>query len=557
MGYVEYNFVGDGKVKLTGGKTYKLVLEGRAEFDVEVGGWILAQDRDFIGVSDMADKCLMMMPAGKSFAARVICGNTTYPITFNPSGYIEGEDDSYYFCFPDGTPSGFATDIIVELLGYRPDMVETAWYTDNTDDPSSLIGLGDRRLRLPSSTNGYVETPNTFEVQRVEMTIKADNIYPKCYLRVTDVRTEQRTEKIVYADDTEYSWPWTAYTVKAELIDGSEFPFRKTYVKDGEKLRALFLSDYDEQEAYSAMGLDWGEDNTHETVSGGTQAVEIDITPTQWGASSVVDGWMQKRYWNASGTLTSSSTATLYATQIDVEAYRNCTVYIYVYVGPSTASARCMFKDANNEVISGTVERIRQSNGTPAERTIPSNAKYLCLTNRTENIAAPYVKVMYGATTVGFLLAGMEFDVGFSPYGNEYTLIRNEDYGAKLPSSMLYPNVGDVFVLTGWTVDSMNALGLVSTAEAQLLEFTQNYLNALQDDGWIFRCNMMTGNEPLLEEGTKVKVYHESLPIGYKQSRIIGYELRLDYPEDSPVYEVGETDAYSRIKQLEKQVEKI
>lgn len=518
VGYVEYNFVGDGKVKLTGGKTYKLVLEGKAEFDVEVGGWIQAQDRDFIGVSDMADKCLMQMPSGKSFEARVVYDNNTYNIIFNPSGCIEGEEDSFYFSLDasqwqqltwdtkhvySGTsvtltystssnydcmkvpcqegdvfkitghgaasyrlyswlnsqerviliaganqnrtdyeitaPANAAYLVVnahrnytrsvyaqsspevVELLDYRADMVESAWYTDDTDDPSSLIGLGDRRLRLPSSTNGYVETPNTLEVQRVEMTIKADNIYPKCYLRVTSVRTEQRTEKIVYADDTEYSWPWIAYTVQAELIDGIEFPFRKTFVKDGEKLRALFLSDYDEQNAYEEMGIG-----------------------SEWQSHD------------------------------------------------------------------------------------------------------------------GYLLAGMEFDVGFSPYGNEYTLIRNENYGAKLPSSMLFPKVGDTFVLTGWTVDSMSELGLVSSAETQLLEFTQNYLSALQDDGWTFRCNMMTDkDEPLLAEGTKVKVLHDSLPIGYKQSRIIGYELKLDIPEDSPVYEVGETDAYSRIKQLEKQVEKL
>lgn len=533
VGYVEYNFVGDGKVKLTGGKTYKLVLEGKAEFDVEVGGWIQAQDRDFIGVSDMADKCLMQMPSGKSFEARVVYDNNTYDVTFNPSGCIEGEDDSYYFTldasqwqqltwdtkhvysgtavnstltyatssnydcmkvpcqegdvfkitghggssyrlyawlnsqevviqiassnttktdFEVTAPANAAYLVVnahrnytrsvyaqsspevVELLDYRPDMVETAWYTDNTDDPSSLIGLGDRRLRLPFynpdsdpqvPTNGYVEIegdPSILEVQRTEIAIKNDSIYPKCYLRVTEVRTEDRTEKMVYADGTEYEWPWKAYIFKAEIINGDPFPFQRKYVKDGEKLRALFLSDYDEQNAYEEMGIG-----------------------SQWSHHD------------------------------------------------------------------------------------------------------------------GYLLAGMEFDVGFSTYnGNEYTLIRNEDYGAKLPSSMLMPKVGDTFVLTGWNVESMSNLGLVRIAEEQLWYFALDYLEAMQEDGWTFRCSMMTDiEEPLYPEGTKVRVYHESLAGGFKDSRIIGYELKLDIPEDSPIYEVGETDAYSRIKQLEKQVEKL
>lgn len=528
-----HNFVNEGKVTLKGGVTYKLVLEGRVEFGiiVDFGNYFPNEARDFILVTEGEDK--MLMPAGKSFDARVVYDNNTYDVTFNPSGCVEGEEDSFYFsldasqwqqltwdtkhvysgtavnstltyatssnydCMKVACQEGDVFKItghggssyrlyawlnsqdvviqiassnltktdfevtapanaaylvvnahrnytrsvyaqsspeVVELLDYRPDMVETAWYTDNTDDPSSLIGLGDRRLRLPFydpdsdpqvPTNGYVEIegdPSILEVQRTEIAIKNDSIYPKCYLRVTEVRTEDRTEKMVYADGTEYEWPWKAYIFKAEIINGYPFPFQRKYVKDGEKLRALFLSDYDEQNAYEEMGIG-----------------------SQWSHHD------------------------------------------------------------------------------------------------------------------GYLLAGMEFDVGFSTYnGNEYTLIRNEDYGVKLPSSMLMPKVGDTFVLTGWNVESISNLGLVRIAEEQLWYFALDYLEAMQEDGWTFRCSMMTDiEEPLYPEGTKVRVYHESLAGGFKDSRIIGYELKLDIPEDSPVYEVGETDAYSRIKQLEKQVEKL
>ena len=153
----------------------------------------------------------------------------------------------------------------------------------------------------------------------------------------------------------------------------------------------------------------------------------------------------------------------------------------------------------------------------------------------------------------------MEFDVGFNPYdGGEYTLIRNEDYGAKLPSSKLMPKVGDTFVLTGWDVKAMDDLRLVEIAEGKLELFALEYLDTIQEDGWNFRCSMMSDeDEPLYPEGTKVRVYHDALTGQYKDSRIIGYELKLDIPYDSPVYEVGETEAYSRIKQLEKQIQKL
>lgn len=574
VGHMVYGFVDGGKITLKGGKTYKLVLEGSAEFDIVVAGFVSKPTLDMIGVTERPHECKMSLPEGKSFAASVIWGGITYPVTFNPSGYIQGEDDSYYFCFPNGIPSGFDTGIIVELLEYRPDMVETAWYTDNTDDPSSLIGLGDRRLRLPFydpdsdplvQTNGYVEiesVPNILEVQRVEMAIKNDNIYPKCYLRVTEVRTEQREDKIVYADGTEYPWPWLAYIFKAEIINGDPFLFQRRYVKDGEKLRALFLSDYDEQQAYYEMGLNWDTDNNHEKEGGDIEIIETDITPTQWETASQNDGWRKSRYWNSSGTLTSAS-GSAYATRIDVSRYQGCTLHVYVYTGASTSNPRCMFKDADDEIIDGTVERIRCTGGNYVERTVPDNAAYFCVSNNINNLANPYIiafqEVAQDATIEGFLLAGMEFDVGFSTYnGNEYTLIRNEDYGAKLPSSMLMPKVGDTFVLSGWNVEAMSSLNLVSIAEGHLWKFANDYLRAMQEDGWMFRCSMMTDmDEPLYAEGTKIRVYHESLNGGYKDSRIIGYELKLDIPEDSPIYEVGETDAYSRIKQLEKQVEKL
>ena len=419
-----------GKVTLRGGKTYKLVLEGRVEFGIEVdfGNYNQSENRDFILVTNNEDK--ITLPAGKSFAAKVIYNDIIYPITFNPSGYIEGEINSYYIKFDSGAPwPGSALPKTVELLDYLATQVESAWYTDDTDDPSSLISLGERRLRLPTKNgglpssngivikDGYAEINGIVEVQRDEMVVKNDNIYPKCYLKVTDVRTEQRIDKMEYADGTEYEWPWTAYILQVELLTSATykaFPFRRTYVKDGEKLKASFLSDYNEQKAYREMGVNW---QSHD----------------------------------------------------------------------------------------------------------------------------------------GYLLAGMTFEVAFREGSMEYTLIRNEDYGAKLPSSKLMPKVGDTFILTGWDVKAMDNLGLVEMAENQLASFARTYLLAMQADGWNFRCSMMSDeDEPLYPEGTKVEVIHDALSGGSKVSRIIGYELKLDIPHDSPIYEVGETEAYSRIKALER-----
>lgn len=420
------------------------------------------------------------MPEGKSFSASVKWndgeGDRQDIITFNHGFKEEDETLSRYFKFDDQEAQSTFMDMlmndetpVLELVGYIATAIPLSYYTEDTDSPSSLIGLGERRLRMPSED--YVETDGLQEVERVEEVVLADHIYPKCYLRVTSVTEEERRDRMELSDGSTYEWPWKAYTVEAEQINGDPFSFRRGFVKDGEKLQAVFLSDYDEQRAYGDL-----QRNDHD----------------------------------------------------------------------------------------------------------------------------------------GYLLAGMTFDVAFEEMGTRryYTLIRNEDYGAKLPNDVLKPMVGDVFVLTGWDVKAMDELGLVESAETELEAFADDYLNALQEDGWTFRCEMMSDWPWLLHggdgigtaalrdsggkhltvpisdnerarltvrlgrkgwgldnatpqyydlpvEGTRVTVENAALAGGSKTSRVIGYELKLDIPYDSPVYEVGETEAYSRLKQLERKIQKL
>lgn len=193
------------------------------------------------------------------------------------------------------------------------------------------------------------------------------------------------------------------------------------------------------------------------------------------------------------------------------------------------------------------------------------------------------------------LLAGMTFDVGFDE--RVYTIIRNEDYGVLLPNEVLKPSVGDSVVLVGWNPRAINALDIVSRAEEELASKSEQYLEAVKSGQFTFTCNMMsdwpfdllaqpfiviaqasgrehytTDSKPfyvsngyteyaLLREGCPVRVHHDALPEvegeHYKDSRIIGYEFKLDKPYDTPRYTIGETDAYSRLKMIEKELTKL
>lgn len=193
-------------------------------------------------------------------------------------------------------------------------------------------------------------------------------------------------------------------------------------------------------------------------------------------------------------------------------------------------------------------------------------------------------------TNEGYQLGGMTFDVDFNE--REFIVIRNENYGAMLPNDLVKPRVGDTLFLTGWNPRAMDSLGLVSDAEARLETKARALLLAILDGQFTFNCRMMSdwffdleaepfmvfaqpreeftvlANEPFIvsngytryrlpKEGDKVRVWHDALSAGFKDSRIIGYELKLDKPYDTPTYIIGETAAYSRLKQLEKEITKL
>lgn len=430
--------------------------------------------------------------------------NIWLPVIFNETNYwtlfsfdehigwnltfVSGQGSTVETSFPTGFAEGSEFTIPYYDGGDEDGLLVTkipfSWFVSDYDDPSSLITIDERRLMLPASTGGFIQSVEEDD-DIIEMTVKSDDIYPKCYLRVTEVTSEERSQREEKSDGTSVTWTWLAYTVKVENINGDPFLFNRNFIKEGEKLEAVFISEIDEEKAYEEQELEW---ESHD----------------------------------------------------------------------------------------------------------------------------------------GYLLAGMTFDVSFDGSQQTYTIVRNDSFGAKLPNDILFPKVGDTFVLTGWDVKAMESLGLIEAAESQLLAFGTEYLQAIEEDQFTFECTMMSdwpwllyggdgtglkalladeevdkalhssdgktlfgrdrkaygslpmyesGNAPLYEvngkqiycvndtyfrlpePGARVAVYHDALK-GTKETRIIGFEYKLDIPYDTPHITVGETEAYSRLKQLEKKITK-
>ena len=171
-------------------------------------------------------------------------------------------------------------------------------------------------------------------------------------------------------------------------------------------------------------------------------------------------------------------------------------------------------------------------------------------------------------------LNGLEFGCVFRTKGeildgkklgsDVYEIVANEDYGRKLPDSILLPEAGDKFILIGWDSTKLDTTNLISTAENELKKSAKSKVEKMKIDPSTYTCKMMSdsiyspeGVHNLYGAGQKVNLINKAYFDNGRVSRIIGFEYKLDYPYDTPSYVVGETVAYSRIGELEDKIENI
>lgn len=168
-------------------------------------------------------------------------------------------------------------------------------------------------------------------------------------------------------------------------------------------------------------------------------------------------------------------------------------------------------------------------------------------------------------------LIGMEFEISFKILDgvNYFEIVANDNYGRKLPDTTLCPKVNDKFFLYNWDATKITETNLIQDAREALFERAKTYYKKSMIDNSNFTCVM--DGEKFYNNGTYD--YH---PLGeqvklinpmfadtdangkhYRNSRIIGMEIKLDIPYDSPTYIIGEKASYSRLGQLEDKIESI
>lgn len=178
---------------------------------------------------------------------------------------------------------------------------------------------------------------------------------------------------------------------------------------------------------------------------------------------------------------------------------------------------------------------------------------------------------------------GMEFECNLiandQRIGRCFEVIANEDYGIKLPRENFCPAVDDEYIIFGWDATKISNTNLITSAEQELVTEGNKYLAKSQVDPSEYTCTMISkkmqdigmpvkygrdaniGNDQYVpipyDLGDKVQMDNPALFGSSRSSRIIGYEIKLDIPADSPQFIVGESLRYSRSGAMESKLDEL
>ena len=166
-------------------------------------------------------------------------------------------------------------------------------------------------------------------------------------------------------------------------------------------------------------------------------------------------------------------------------------------------------------------------------------------------------------------LNGMEFGVIFNPKPKDDTrgeqlweIVRNEDYGRPLPDETIRPENGDEYVLSGFNIQLVSDQ-YIQIAEQELKEKAQKYADKVKKDDGTYPTTLRSSwvKEDLVsrtfEFGQRVNLVDDTFFENGRISRVLGWEMNLDIPWDSPVYTIGESMSYSRIGEIEDKVDSL
>lgn len=203
-------------------------------------------------------------------------------------------------------------------------------------------------------------------------------------------------------------------------------------------------------------------------------------------------------------------------------------------------------------------------------------------------------------------LAGLTFEVNYNDGsvskpegatdGTYYRILRQQfDGNLMLPNNAIHPKEGDKFILIGWDASRLEDMGLIEKAQTELRTEALKEIAKMRIDPTNYECTLMsdiaygkgvctyivdedattkteddaTDNLIVTQKGSldpterwdftlgrQVTLFNKAFfRTGVRLSRIMGYEKKMDIPWDAPVYTIGEKANYSRLHEMEKNID--
>lgn len=162
-------------------------------------------------------------------------------------------------------------------------------------------------------------------------------------------------------------------------------------------------------------------------------------------------------------------------------------------------------------------------------------------------------------------LNGMTFGVQFNPNNESpaeqlWEIVANEDYGRLLPDDIIRPENGDKYILSGFNIQLISD-AYIPAAEQELKERAQKYVEITKKDDGTYPVTLFSDfvfDDPIRHNyqfGQRINLVDLAYFPNGRESRVLGWEINLDIPWDSPKYTIGESMPYSRIQEIEEKVE--
>lgn len=283
-------------------------------------------------------------------------------------------------------------------------------------------------------------------------------------------------------------------------------------------------------------------------VFGGTRNIPANYRPVD--EQTVVNGVVQKRLMLPSGTPYIDA----YPGMTNAEAVENVVVFDDVFPKRIGTLSDVKTVDRNIETggeVTGTFKAYQYK-----DTGLVFKEEYI--------IEGEELKVTFQSGR----LNGMTFGVTFNPEGSEpveqlWEIVANEDYGRLLPDDVIRPENGDKYILSGFNIQLVSGQ-YIPEAEAELLAKGKEYIKRTSiDDGtypttldseWVYQDQI----NRTYDVGQRMRMVNPAFFSSEGRiSRVIGWEMSLDIPYDSPVYTIGESTQYSRLGELEDKVDSL